>query len=70
MIEQFLRTCAGSPIFALLIFIEVHFLKNTIKNSYHPWHIDLTAVPTGLGFWFPGCPWRFRNDIRFAGGVG
>ena len=44
--------------------------KIIARNSNHTWHIDLTAVPTGLGFWVPWLPFALLQRYPFCWWVG
>jgi hypothetical protein len=44
--------------------------KIIARSSDHTWHIDLTAVPTGLGFWVPWLPFALPQQIPFCRWVG
>jgi len=38
----------------------------TAKYPNHVWHVDLTAVPTGLGFWCSWPPWAVAQCWPFC----
>jgi len=38
----------------------------TAKHSNHVWHVDLTAVPTSLGFWAPWLPFALPQCWPFC----
>jgi transposase InsO family protein len=38
----------------------------TAKYPGHVWHVDLTAVPTGLGYWCPWFPWALPQCWPFC----
>ena len=42
----------------------------TAKHPNNVWHIDLTAVPTGLGFWLPWLPFAVTQQCPFCWWVG
>jgi transposase InsO family protein len=42
----------------------------TAKRPGHPWHVDLTVVPTGPGFWLPWFPFSFAVTFPFCFWVG
>jgi putative transposase len=44
--------------------------KIIAPSSDHTWHIDLTAVPTGLGFWVPRLPFALPQQFPFCWWVG
>ncbi len=44
--------------------------KIIARSSDHTWHIDLTAVPTGLGFWVPWLPFALPQHFPFCWWVG
>jgi hypothetical protein len=44
--------------------------KIIARSSDHTWHIDLTAVPTGLGFWVPWLPFAMPQQFPFCWWVG
>jgi len=40
------------------------------RNCDHTWHVDFTAVPTGLGFWVPWLPLALPQRYPFCWWVG
>jgi transposase InsO family protein len=44
--------------------------KIIARNADHTWHIDLTAVPTGLGFWAPWLPFALPQQHPFCWWLG
>jgi transposase InsO family protein len=40
------------------------------KHVHHVWHVDLTVVPTGLGFWIPWFPFSFAVSWPFCFWIG
>ena len=40
----------------------------TAKYPNHVWHVDLTVVPTGVGFWCSWFPFALPHGGRFASG--
>jgi transposase InsO family protein len=44
--------------------------KIIARSSDHIWHIDLTAVPTGKGFWVPWLPFALPQQFPFCWWVG
>ena len=38
----------------------------TAKYSHHVWHVDLTVVPTSLGFWIPWVPFALAQCWPFC----
>jgi transposase InsO family protein len=38
----------------------------TAKKPNHVWHVDLTTVPTSLGFWLPWMPWSLPQCWPFC----
>ncbi|HMA93089.1 MAG TPA: hypothetical protein VKP30_10410, partial [Polyangiaceae bacterium] len=38
----------------------------TAKHAGHVWHVDLTAVPTCLGFWIPWFPYSWAQHWPFC----
>ncbi len=42
----------------------------TAKYRDQIWHVDLTAVPTGLGFWVPWLPFALPQQFSFCWWVG
>ncbi len=44
--------------------------KIIARSSNHTWHMDLTVVPTGLGFWVPWLPYALTQQFPFCWWVG
>ena len=46
--------------------VAEHGRTVTAKRANHVWHVDLTTVPTGAGFWAPWLPFALVQSLPFG----
>lgn len=63
------RQWAGTPVVEAAIKDEIPGAV-TAKRPNHVWHVDITVVPTALGFWAPWWPFSVPTRWPFSWHVG